>query len=193
VSWVASCISRRIAQVYARLVELVYLVARRGPELDNYVSLKRYVSLLVAASVLSACASVGNLVSSPDVSLRNVQLTDFDLSSQTFELAFDVSNPNPFPLPVKSVKYGVLLDGQPFASGSTEGAFSVPASGDGEFSISVSLDLLRSAPSLLSIVRAGARRNIPYEIQGELGVDIPFTKPLSFNKNGEIKLNSSAY
>jgi LEA14-like dessication related protein len=149
--------------------------------------------LLVTACLLSACASVGSLVSSPEVSLRDVQMTDFSFTGQTFLLSFYVSNPNSFSLPVNSVSYGVALDGHTFASGNTQGAFSVPAGGDSEFSISVDLNLLQTAPKLLSIVREGARRDIPYEIEGELGVDIPYIPPVSFKGNGEIRLTSNAF
>jgi LEA14-like dessication related protein len=148
---------------------------------------------LVMVCMLSACASVESLVSSPTVSLRGMRMTEFSFTGQTFVLDFDVSNPNPFPLPVNSVAYGVVLDGHTFASGNTHGSFSVPAGGDGEFAISVDLNLLRTAPKLLSIVRDGARRDIPYEIEGELGVDIPYTPPVSFSSNGEIRLTSSAF
>jgi LEA14-like dessication related protein len=152
-----------------------------------------YGLLLLSAAMLSACATVANSVHSPGVSLRNIQLTKASFDSQTFLLGFDVSNPNAFALPVKSVKYGVVLDGQTFASGATLGSFSVPARGDGEFFISVDLDLLQATPKLLSVVRDGARHSIPYEVAGELGVDIPFIRPLSFKSNGSIRLRSSAF
>lgn len=170
-----------------------YPAAKRVPEMNKYVRSIRYGLLLATTCMLSACASVSDFVTSPQVSLNSVQLTSFSLGAQTFELGFDVSNPNRFSLPVKSVKYGVQLDGVAFASGSTPGAFSVPAGGDGEFSISVSLDLLQTAPQLLSIIRDGAKRDIPYQVEGELGVDIPFAKAVSFSSSGEIRLKSSIF
>lgn len=171
----------------------IRLVARGSLKMDNRVTRALYSLLLLAAAMLSACATVTNSVSSPDVSLRNIQMTDFSFGGQTFLLHFDVSNPNPFPLPVKSVKYGVSLDGLTFASGTTEGSFSIPASGDGDFSISVDLDLLQTAPKLLSVVRDGAMHDIPYAVEGELGIDIPFTKPVSFKSDGSIRLRSGAF
>ena len=78
-------------------------------------------SLLLSLCLLSACASTGSLIDAPNVSLRNVEVTDLDFSRQTFLLGFDVTNPNAFPLPVKNVSYGVELDGYRFASGSTRG------------------------------------------------------------------------
>ena len=146
-------------------------------------------AMLLAACCLTSCASTGDLISAPGVSLRNVEMTDVDFSSQTFVLGFDVTNPNPFPLPISAVTYGIELDGYRFASGETRGGFTVPASGDGEFAISVELDLLRTAPQLLYIVRDAVKRDIPYELSGQLGVDIPLIKPIRFKSSGEIRLN----
>ncbi len=150
-------------------------------------NLRWYPGLLLATTLLSACASTGDLVSAPDVSLRNVQMTKVEFSRQTFLLSFDVTNPNPFPLPISTVSYGVELDSQRFASGRTQGGFTVPASGDGEFAISVELNLLKTAPQLLYIVRDGEKRDIAYELKGQLSVDIPLVKPMDFESSGAIR------
>ncbi len=151
-----------------------------------------YSSLLLASCVLSACAGTGPLISSPGVSLRNVQMTEIAFSGQTFLLGFDVRNPNPFPLPVQAVSYAVDLDGYRFATGRTGGGFTVPARGDGEFAISVELNLLKTAPQLLHVVREGVKRDIPYELKGQLGVDIPFVEAIPFETAGRIRLHSSS-
>jgi len=146
--------------------------------------------VLFSLSLLTACASTGELISAPNVSLRHVEIADLDFSGQTFLLGFDVTNPNPFPLPVSTVSYGVELDGYRFATGSTKGNFTVPALGDGGFTISVELDLLKTAPQLLYRVRDGLRHDIPYEISGQLGLDIPLTDPVRFSSSGEIRLTT---
>jgi LEA14-like dessication related protein len=92
---------------------------------------------------------------------------------------------------ISSVSYGVDLDGHRFATGETKGGFTIPASGDGEFAISVELNLLKTAPQLLYIVRDGVKRDIPYELHGKLGVDIPFIEPVSFASSGEIRLQAA--
>ena len=158
--------------------------------MDKPILMQR-MGMLLAACLLTACASSGNLVDTPGVSLRNIELTDIDFSGQTFLLGFDVTNPNPFPLPITTVSYGVDLGGLRFATGETEGGFTVPASGDGEFAISVELNLLKTAPQLLYIVRDGAKRDIPYALKGQLGVGIPFTRPVSFESTGEVRLRAS--
>jgi LEA14-like dessication related protein len=141
--------------------------------------------------LLLGCASTGNLVDAPSVKLSNVQVTRIDLDDQTFLLAFEVNNPNPFPLPVRTISYGVELDGFRFASGETQGEFTVPASGDGSFAISVDVDLMRTSPQLLFIVRDGVRRDIPYELTGRFEVDIPLAPALSFRNDGTIRLQAA--
>jgi LEA14-like dessication related protein len=150
-------------------------------------------ALLLALPVLCSCATVQEAVIAPQVSLRSVQVERLDFRNQTFLLAFDVTNPNPITLPIKSVSYGVKLDGMRFASGETSSNFSIPAGGDTEFTISADLDLLNTAPALLAIVRDATRSNIPYELDGELGVDIPFVKPLSFRASGQIRVSARGY
>ena len=151
------------------------------------LKLMQYTGLLLAMTMLCACASTGSPMSAPGVSLRNVQMTGAELSRQTFLLSFDVTNPNPFPLPISTVSYGVQLDNHRFASGRTQGGFTVPASGDGQFAISVELNLLKTAPQLLYVVRDGVKRDIAYELKGQLGVDIPLVEPVNFESNGAIR------
>ncbi len=157
-------------------------------------SRRRIALVLALVAGLGACASIPeNLIARPEVQLRDVQVMGLGFKNQTFLLSFDIHNPNPYPLPVNHVRYGVKLDGQRFASGNTACDISVPAGGDGEFAISVELDLLTTAPRLLSIMREGARRDIPYELEGELAIDIPMTPSVSYRSDGAIRLSSGGF
>ncbi len=145
---------------------------------------------LVVAVIAGGCATLENVVEPPSVQLNSVELTNIDLKDQTFLLGFDIVNPNPFPLPIASIKYGVSLDGHRFASGETDRSFTVPADGDSDFSISVSLDLMHTAPTLFWLVRDAAQRDIPYQLDGQLGVDLPFAKPVPFSSAGSIRIHA---
>jgi LEA14-like dessication related protein len=150
--------------------------------------------LLAAALLLGGCAStLENMLQSPTVELTGVKVVGLGFNSQTFLLSFDVNNPNAFALPIDAVSYGVKLDGQRFASGATDSEFSVPAGGNTQFAISVELDLLQTAPQLLSIVRQGVRGDIGYELDGKLSVGIPLTPPVAFSNSGTIRLRSDSY
>lgn len=153
----------------------------------------RYLCIAFLVINLAGCATtLENLVESPTVALSDVRIIGLGFDSQTFMLSFDVNNPNPFSLPVKSVSYGVKLDGHHFASGETASKFSVPANGDGKFAISVDLNLLQTAPQLLSIVRTSVRKDVAYELEGQLDVDIPLAPPVSYRNAGSIRLTSAS-
>lgn len=160
----------------------------------NYTRRSIKLGLVLVSCGLAACASLPeNMISSPEIELRDVQVMGLGFDNQTFLLSFDISNPNPFPLPVNHVRYGVRLDGQRFASGETKSSLSVPAGGATQFAISVELDLLRTAPQLLTIIRAGTRRDIPYALEGALGIDIPMTPPVSYRTDGTIRLDPGGF
>jgi LEA14-like dessication related protein len=151
----------------------------------------RNLGLGAIACLSSACASNGLVVEKPGVSLRNVGVEAVDLDSQTFVLGFEVNNPNPFPLPIRSIAYGVELDGFRFASGETVSDFVVPAGSDGHFEITVDVNLMRTAPQLMFIVRDGIYRDIPYALEGEFAIDVPFTNPVAFRNEGSIRLSAT--
>jgi LEA14-like dessication related protein len=142
---------------------------------------------------LAACASTDTLISSPTVNLTSVELTAISLKRQTFDLGFDVGNPNPFPLPVKVVEYRVLIDDERFVGGETEGSFTVPAGGQDAFIISVDLDFLNSATQIASLFRRGVPEQVNYELQGSLTVDIPFARPIPFSSTGVIDVDSGRF
>ena len=148
------------------------------------------VSLAVA---FCGCATtVEDVVKSPNVALSSIEVLGLGFNGQTFLLSFEVENPNPLPLPVSSVSYAVKLDGQRFATGVTPGDFSIPANGRGEFAISVDLNLLNTAPQLLSIVRQGVRKDIGYELEGRLEMDLPLEPAVSFRNAGSIRLRPAS-
>lgn len=150
--------------------------------------------MLVASLVLSSCATLPEgLLSAPDISLKNVDVMGLGLNGQTFLLSFEASNANPVALPVSHIAYGLKLDGKHFASGETASEFTIPANGTTDFAISVDLNLLRTAPELLFIVRDGTRRDIPYAVEGRLGVDIPMMPVLRYRTSGNVRLDAGAF
>jgi LEA14-like dessication related protein len=160
----------------------------------NYGRRNAVAVMIVTLTALGGCASLpDNIIRTPEVELRSVEVMGLGFNSQTFLLSFDISNPNPFRLPVNHVTYDVRLDGTRFASGTTDSDISIPANGDGRFAISVDLDLLSTAPRLLSTLRDGVRGEIPYELKGQLGIDIPMTPPVSYRTAGNIRLLSNGY
>ena len=159
----------------------------------NPIIVSLRMGLIATTALLASCASTGAMISAPGVALRNVELTRLSTSGQTVLLGFDVSNPNPFPLPVRSISYGVELDGHRFASGRADSDFTIPADGEGAFALSVELDLLKTAPALLYIVGDSLKREVAYALEGELGLDLPLVRPVPFEASGSIRLQARAF
>jgi LEA14-like dessication related protein len=148
------------------------------------------VQIVLLVFCAAGCTSLPeSLVGTPRVELKNVHVVGLGFKSQTFLLSFDVSNPNPFPLPVRDFGYSVNLNGKRFASGETQNQFTIPSNGDSSFAISVELDLLQTSPQLLSIVRGGSRQNIAYELEGRFGIDFPPAASIKFRNDGMVRLN----
>ncbi len=160
--------------------------------MQQFTETYRRAAALAGVLMLSACASTPTtLIQSPYVSLSEVQFQSLAIDGQTVVLGFDMTNPNPFPLPVESLSYGVRIDGQRFASGKTTGEFTVPAQSDTAFHIEVKLDLLQTAPRLINLVRDGAIREVPYDLSGQFQVNVPFAPAVEFENNGTIRLVAS--
>lgn len=147
-------------------------------------------TVVATICMLAACAGPVTLVDSPSIRLTRIDSGHMSFNRQNFVLGFDISNPNSFPLPVQVLNYNVQIADQDFASGKTEGAFTVPANGDSSFAISVDLDMMQQSSSISSLLRVGSQGQIPYELNGSLTVDIPFTRAIPFSNKGTISLIS---
>ena len=151
------------------------------------------IAVLFIAVSLNGCATNGAIVDTPSVSLTDVELTQAGFDRQTFMLSFDVNNPNPFPLPVKQVRYQINLANEKFASGEAKSDFSIPAGGTGGFDLSVEIDLLGQASTLVSVVRSGMRHHIEYELYGSMSLDIPLVQPIAFSNTGSIQIDGKRF
>ena len=160
----------------------------------NSVRLLARSGLVLLLLGLGACATtLENAVRPPSLSLTGVRVMGLGFNAQTFLLSFEIENPNGFALPVQSVRYDLQLDGERFASGNTTCDIAVPAGGRTSFGMSLELDLLQSAPRLLSIVREGVRRDIPYEVRGEFGLDLPLSPLVRYRSTGLVRLHSDTF
>ena len=153
----------------------------------------KFFGVIVLTTLLSACATTESLINKPRVELTGVELSKVSFSKQTFLLSFSVSNPNAFPLPVESIRYRILFDNEQFAGGETGAKFSIPANGDGAFTLSVETNFLGSASQITSLVSGGVPEHVEYELQGSLAVDIPLVRPLAFTSSGVIPIDNDPF
>lgn len=148
----------------------------------------RSTAALAAMLALSGCALLRPDLSPPQATLVAVELTELGVRSQRFRLVFDLDNPNNVALPVSELGYRVVLAGNEFAEGRSEGAFRVPARGRERVRLSVSTDLLRSLEQLQGLVSTGGRE-VDYEFEGRVFLDMPMRPSLRFADSGSIALD----
>jgi LEA14-like dessication related protein len=131
-------------------------------------TLMRAAALLtgVALVMLLGCRSVlEHTLERPEVSLRGVRMTQMGLLSQQTEIALQLKNPNPVPLPVKAVRYKIVLAGLQVANGETTDAFTVPAKGETDINLLVRTNALQLAAQAANLA-ANFNGRIDYEING---------------------------
>ncbi len=143
---------------------------------------------MVAIAFMSGCALLRTDLSPPQATLVAVELMELGLRSQRFNLVFDLDNPNTVALPISELGYRVVLAGNEFAQGRSEGAFHLPARGRERVRLSVTTDLLRSLDQLQGLVNAGGRE-VDYELEGRVFLDMPLRPSLRFADTGSIALD----
>lgn len=144
-----------------------------------------YLALLLSATLLAACATNGPSIQPAEVTLEGIDVEYVGVGKQSLRLDFSVANPNPFPLPVRAIRYELRLGDHRIARGETADRFVVGARGTGDFAIGVEVDVLES------ISRLGfgmLKERVEYELYGSLTVDLPFAQPIAFTSSGQLDL-----
>src|SRR5919108_4583731 len=81
----------------------------------TFTALHRLAPPLAALSL--ACATLGRLsFTEPDVTLQEIDVTGIGLTGGTFELVFDVWNPNDYRLRSTRLEVGIDLEGTHFGT-----------------------------------------------------------------------------
>ena len=148
----------------------------------------RFAFILLMFSLNGCSSIVKDVLKEPEISVGELKLVKAGLINQTFLLTLLVTNPNQVTLPIKSFTYNIQLAGDEFASGSTSQAFSIPSKGTESIDLTVKLNLLRSSSHLVNIIKSGSK-DINYQINGSIAIDLPFMAPVPVSKVGSLKLS----
>lgn len=149
-------------------------------------------ALAVLSMLIAGCAGSGAAVRAPAVDLATVEVVRAEARRQTFELGFSLHNPNPFPLPVRGIRYQIRLNDQGFVGGESVSPMTLPAEGDGVFAITVDFDLLGAVDQVSNLLRGDVRDNLSYELHGKLDLDLPIAPSIAFTSEGTILLQTAA-
>ncbi|NBA94597.1 LEA type 2 family protein [Pseudomonas sp. R5(2019)] len=135
---------------------------------------------------LGGCATwfTGNF-QDPDIHLLKVEVVKAKLLQQAFVLHFRIDNPNDSNLPIRGLRYRVLLNDILLADGEDNSWFFVPAHGRKRYSIDVRTSLWRNLKPLAKTLRQ-TEEPIHYRLEGELKSGLIFGRDLQLSRTGEI-------
>jgi LEA14-like dessication related protein len=133
---------------------------------------KRLVAALLLAGGLLAggvvgggCTFLGRVFEKPQVAFSRVAVDELSFSGLTARFIFTVENPNTVGIDLAKLDYSLVLDGRPFANGSTEAGLHVPPSKTGELTVPLTLSFGQMVDGLTAVFK---RDSIAYAMKTQL-------------------------
>ena len=140
---------------------------------------------LLALLCLGGCRTLAPRLVPPTLAVTAVRLQGGGLRHEQVQLQVHVSNPNDRTISVRSIVANVDLAGMPFASGTSEAPFTLPANGDTSFVLDVTADVSRA---LLVMAGGLGHRTVAYHLYGELHLQHSLVRTIHFAHDGRVRL-----
>jgi LEA14-like dessication related protein len=137
---------------------------------------------------LGACSLVTPKYNRPNVTVSSIQMRSGNLLKQNFAVKLTIQNPNDRDLPVRGVHAELNVGGEQIASGSSDRAIVIPASGEAEIDVTVTANMLLALAKLTNKLNQQAD-SIDYDLTGAASIDLPFLRNLPFHQTGTLPLN----
>jgi LEA14-like dessication related protein len=127
-----------------------------------------FLAVLLLPTV--SCATLAGLLQRPTVSFVRMDLTAVGFQGASARFTFAVQNPNGFGLHLARLGYAVTLDGRALAEGQGDAVLDVPARGEGELRLPLTI---RYADAIAALEQLITRERLPYSLATRLGFDSP--------------------
>ena len=157
----------------------------------NFIRSRRVFAVgALAALLLSAgCAGFGSRLEPPQLSVVGVEIVRGDLFEQRFKARMRVQNPNDRSIAVRGVSYTLQIGGEELGRGLSGSSFTVPALGEAEFDMLVTVNLAGTVLRLLERARTdGLPDSLSYRLRGEVKLSEGFVRSIPFDEKGAGKL-----
>ena len=144
----------------------------------------------LAALLLSAgCAGFGSRLEPPQLSVVGVEIVRGDLFEQRFKARMRVQNPNDRSIAVRGVSYTLQIGGEELGRGLSGSSFTVPALGEAEFDMLVTMNLAGTLMRLLERARSdGLPDSLSYRLRGEVKLAEGLVRTIPFDEKGSVRL-----
>jgi LEA14-like dessication related protein len=147
--------------------------------------MKHFFALIYTCALLGGCVTTH--YEAPRLRIMSVGLVSADLFSQQFRLRLQVDNPNQRELPIKRIDYQIELQGEAFATGTSDQSFVVPAGGQAEFDTVVNTNLIGSIGKIVN--KTSGSSPLQYTIAGAVQLSNGWLRKIPFNERGTVPLN----
>ena len=142
---------------------------------------------LSALLLLAACATLGRLsFTEPDISLQEIEVTGVGLTGGTFNLVFDVYNPNDYRIRSTRLEVGIDLEGTHFGDALLDRPLDLSLTNHSRILVPVRFEwagLGAGAKALLT------KRTVEYGLTGRVFLDTPLgEKTVALQGKGNVPL-----
>jgi LEA14-like dessication related protein len=158
---------------------------------SNFIRPRRLFAVgALAALLLSAgCARFGARLEPPQLSVVGVEIARGDLFEQRFKARMRVQNPNDRSIAVRGVSYTLQIGGEELGRGLSGSSFTVPALGEAEFDMLVTMNLAGTLMRLLERARSdGLPDSLSYRLRGEVKLAEGLVRTIPFDEKGSVRL-----
>ncbi len=142
--------------------------------------------LFMVSILISSCAGIGkSLLTSPDLKITNVRVSNLSLTNQNLVFTLGIDNPNPIPIPLKGLSYKLDLNGVEFANGFNESDISIPAGGNSVMDLNIEGDLISFIQKFGGVKQGG----LDYNLSGDIAL-LSSSLRFPYSQEGRLTLGS---
>lgn len=140
--------------------------------------------------LLAGCASLAPKLEAPSLKVLDVKVIKGDFFEQQLAARMQVQNPNDRELSVQGITYTLELGGQELGRGLSGSRLVLPAKGQAEFDMQVTVNLAGTLFKLAQEAqRAGGRpEEIRYRLRGEVRLSRGLIRNVPFDEQGTLRL-----
>jgi LEA14-like dessication related protein len=151
------------------------------------IAFRPALALAVVALFAAGCAAIVPKLETPKLEVVAVELLDAQFTQQRFNVTMRVQNPNDRELPIRGLSYSMQLAGEEFGTGQSDKAFTVPALGEAEFTMTVTTNLATSLLKILPKLEKSPQ-SLDYRLTGRVETDWTFLRTIPFSESGKLPM-----